>query len=439
MSKLSIDCLNEIFEYLEKETLHSCLLVNRLWCESSVRFFWRDGWNYNTLNYCTLISCLPEESKEILNKNEIIIPTPTSKPPIFNYATFCKVLSINQAHHMIKNLIKNSNQQNIFTRDLNNNTNIVMQEICKLFMRQITSLKKLIFWKSPSVNFNFYPGSKNCLKYLTELHCNSNIPTKFFYQLSQVCQNILSLDITIGQVISDGLKDFISVQKNLKYLDIHYGRGKDLRDIIPTYVTFSQLQILKIQYSCSKYDSLIKFLEMNGKSLKEFYIGDYAGDSDNSLNLAIANFCPNIRKLSTGFKNNELKTLKLVFNCCQFLESINIWCGGEFFSEKEALEAILYYSNKNTCELVLYHLYNTRSKLLPEELESILSIWKNRVPIKPLSLMIVKYDANSLDTNDINMKIIRKYIKLGVIKKFKVTGFDNGEKTAHYRKFRPIV
>jgi hypothetical protein len=31
-------CLNDIFEQLEKDklTLHSCLLVNRLWCKISV-------------------------------------------------------------------------------------------------------------------------------------------------------------------------------------------------------------------------------------------------------------------------------------------------------------------------------------------------------------------------------------------------------------------
>jgi hypothetical protein len=28
--------------------------------------------------------------------------------------------------------------------------------------------------------------------------------------------------------------------------------------------------------------------------------------------------------------------------------------------------------------------------------------WKNRVSIKPLSLVIVKYDANSLDTNEVD-------------------------------------
>ena len=39
-------------------------------------------------NYKTLIACLPNESKEILNHKEIIIPTPTSNSLLFNYATF---------------------------------------------------------------------------------------------------------------------------------------------------------------------------------------------------------------------------------------------------------------------------------------------------------------------------------------------------------------
>src|SRR6266513_507240 len=83
MSQLPADCLNDIFEYLEEDkiTLHSCLLVNRLWCEISTRILWKIIRNYNTL-----ISCLPNESKEFLSKNGIII----SKFPTFNYASFCK-------------------------------------------------------------------------------------------------------------------------------------------------------------------------------------------------------------------------------------------------------------------------------------------------------------------------------------------------------------
>ena len=46
MFQLLADCLYEIFEYLEddKVTLHSCLLVNRLWCEIAVRILWRNIW-----------------------------------------------------------------------------------------------------------------------------------------------------------------------------------------------------------------------------------------------------------------------------------------------------------------------------------------------------------------------------------------------------------
>src|ERR1700743_245559 len=94
---LPVDCLNEIAENLEedKSTLHSCLLVNRLWCEVSVRILWRDIWRFKYfISYKhrpkmalsiinTLIACLPDESKELLRNNEISITTPTSKPLLF--------------------------------------------------------------------------------------------------------------------------------------------------------------------------------------------------------------------------------------------------------------------------------------------------------------------------------------------------------------------
>src|SRR5436190_20615753 len=112
---LPTDCLNEIFEYLEddKITLHSCLLVNRLWCKASVRILWSDIWSFKcSVSYecqlemdsailSTLVSCLPNESKEFLLKNEIFISTPTSKPPLFNYVSFCKVLSVNDISRII--------------------------------------------------------------------------------------------------------------------------------------------------------------------------------------------------------------------------------------------------------------------------------------------------------------------------------------------------
>src|SRR6266511_4204546 len=137
------DCLNVIFEFLkDKVDLRSCLLVNRLWCEVSVQILWKTIQNYNTL-----ITCLPNESKEILYKNEIIISTPTSNPPLFNYVAFIKTLSMNKIHEDILkiNLLQNCDD---------NKGILVTQEIFKMFMNQI-SLKRLLVSHYDTLNLPF--------------------------------------------------------------------------------------------------------------------------------------------------------------------------------------------------------------------------------------------------------------------------------------------
>src|SRR5436190_3998814 len=146
MSQLPADCLNEIFEYLEddKVTLHSCLFVNCIWCEVAVRILWRSGLKYDAKNlvedkervlralFTTLITCLPNESKGILHNNGIVISTSISKPPMFNYASFCKSLSNYKVYCGIFCFLKH--QQSISKQDRDNKICIVEQEIYKLFM-----------------------------------------------------------------------------------------------------------------------------------------------------------------------------------------------------------------------------------------------------------------------------------------------------------------
>src|SRR5436190_23330307 len=114
--QLPADCLNEIFEYLEEDkiTLRSCLLVNRLWCRVTIRILWRNIWSIQRYKPCqaaplsiisTLVACLPDESKNLIYNNGIVISTPTCKPPMFNYAAFVKVLSINDIDYMINHVI----------------------------------------------------------------------------------------------------------------------------------------------------------------------------------------------------------------------------------------------------------------------------------------------------------------------------------------------
>jgi hypothetical protein len=371
--QLPVDCLNEIFEYLEDDeiTLYSCLLVNRLYCEIAVEILWRDildfqnGFEHSYKSHMslsvisTLIACLPNESKDLLRKNGICIITPTKKPPLFNYPSFCKTISIYGIDRMIEYTLRS--QQLITSGDLNHGKRLLLQELLKMFMNQISSLKSLDCSTAyiDDIEFIYLPEAKICLKHLAKLCCDSDSPPKFFHQLSQICHNIQSLTIDFADIISNGLADLISSQKNLKRITLissYYDENDEIKAIIPSstkfsltlteltlheyyiplsfvalfknlqklffsfkynsfddfdqlqYVHFSQLKTLKFLYSHPKIEMLIKFLEINGKNLTEFYI--CKGHNNNSLNLAIAKFCPNLKILSGALiKNIETKII----------------------------------------------------------------------------------------------------------------------------------
>src|SRR6266498_4635023 len=139
--QLPTDCLNEILEHLEqdKTTLHSCLLVNRHWCKISVRILWRNIWSFNhkcslrvaTSILSTSIACLPNESKEFLQKNKIFISTPTSKPPLFNYVSFCKVLSICKIGDIVDKVLRDG--PSINSLSLKYRKCLVANEVFKMF------------------------------------------------------------------------------------------------------------------------------------------------------------------------------------------------------------------------------------------------------------------------------------------------------------------
>ena len=87
---------------------------------------------------------------------------------------------------------------------------------------------------------------------------------------------------------------------------------------------------------------------------------------------------------------------------------------------------VVKYSPKSFREFGFYCVDGVQPGLLPEELETILISWSNRVPLKPLSLIVDRNSyLNSLGAEK-NRKIIDKYIDLGIIKefkKFKITFF----------------
>jgi len=61
MSKLNKDILFLLFEELhdDSKSLFSCLLVNRLWCETVIPILWRDPWCYeDNINHQKKVLCI---------------------------------------------------------------------------------------------------------------------------------------------------------------------------------------------------------------------------------------------------------------------------------------------------------------------------------------------------------------------------------------------
>jgi len=126
---------------------------------------------------------------------------------------------------------------------------------------------------------------------------------------------------------------------NLQELVLSFEYCINFRDFIEIqYVTFSHLHILNFSYECLYDEYFIKFLENNGKNLKELY-------SNDSMNLATVKFCPKL-KLCSMFRSNEMGTLKKIFNSCQELENVKVSCGNMYLDENELLKVVGKYSPK---------------------------------------------------------------------------------------------
>src|SRR3954453_22611372 len=109
MAKLNVDCHSLIFNELQrdKNSLHSCLLVNKEWCNVVIPILWKnhseEGLEKKQKNFFnTILSCLPSSSKQLLSDNDIKLPsTILLKPTLFNYISFCK---FPKAYSIYKNI-----------------------------------------------------------------------------------------------------------------------------------------------------------------------------------------------------------------------------------------------------------------------------------------------------------------------------------------------
>src|SRR5581483_5779374 len=152
MTKLNVDCLNLIFNELQKDrsSLYSCLLVNREWCNITVPILWKEHSWYSKGEskrkvYNMILSCLSTTSKQLLSDNDINLSsiTPLKSSLLFNYISFCNFPRSKIVEKIVGMVLKEKsvNIKGNFISD--NKRNLLEQEIYKLFVSQCKNIGEL--------------------------------------------------------------------------------------------------------------------------------------------------------------------------------------------------------------------------------------------------------------------------------------------------------
>ncbi|CAI2172633.1 14321_t:CDS:1 [Funneliformis geosporum] len=249
------ECLEEIFHILEydKSTLYSCLLVNRFWCSSVVKFLWKQPFQLVKRPNPSLIeiytSSFSHATKTYLLSEGVYISS-INEPKVFDYSSFVRGFRFEDLYESTSlwlqegyekgrqirrepEVIDEKRYDSIVFDDLRI-VKLVVHELVKLFFSKIRVLdflslntQRLIglidrrFWThhpgdvqyTPTsfeefrnsygfddlLNIPSYPGANDCLRYLQKFeYGGGSTDGRIMQVLSEISKNLNTLEINFS-------------------------------------------------------------------------------------------------------------------------------------------------------------------------------------------------------------------------------------------------
>ncbi|CAG8434677.1 5888_t:CDS:2 [Funneliformis mosseae] len=310
MLSLSADCVYEILKYVEEDikTVHSCVLINRMWCETSVPILWRNPWKVNipyikgkvsVALFTALFSCLEKDIKRFFYECNIH-PFDLSKredffnEALFQYPKYGRSLDLKKLSTIIGHQFSSEDHKVL-----------VNQEILKMILSKSRSIKKIIMLGIEAP----YPLS-NCLwaddslSQLVELQCDCD-DALFYFGLARHCRNIEKLDVICG-ADNLGLTSLIELQNSLKSLRCEaYDNLHEFGKALSKYQSTSLLELEIFEGKCIPIEFFSSFINL--KRLKIGYIEDICDPKD--LHALEYTILPNLEFLSADIELPRLNIL----------------------------------------------------------------------------------------------------------------------------------
>ncbi|PKY53067.1 hypothetical protein RhiirA4_471082 [Rhizophagus irregularis] len=326
-NRFNTDVLSIILYFLRynRQSLYSCLFVNRLWCELTIPILWRNPWNFfyrleNTSSPSTQIqpiklintylSLLPQELIIELQTNGINVPTYQIRSS-FNYPSYIRGLDLNYLYksilrwndkynekhstHPLQKVVtrlkklgkKVTGRDNSMESDDEDKTkydqiNLICSKLLFLFFKESPKLSLIrIKPKKYEITFPLFEylvklgDTKNCLSHLTGLECVDDQNTKEIYTQLALNNTNISQIMIHGCQNTQSLADLISVQKKIQKLYIVNINRISPNEYWSTPGVGLELQRktffitkLKLEGSCGFLELLPDFINLEEFSLK---------------------------------------------------------------------------------------------------------------------------------------------------------------------------
>lgn len=464
------DIQTEIFSYLldphhmhvDKLTLYSCMNVNKSWCEIAVRYLWSDTANFisHPKAVTILLSFIPDESKELLRQNGIPIKR-LSKPPLFNYPTFCKTLTISHVGYFWK-----FEEEDIV--DHNYKVHLITQELYKLFISKSPIIKKLTLL-THSIHLTHFPGANSSLSQLVEFMCDTNLSHDSFYGMAQICKHLKKLIVKQYHEDNQALSKLIKSQHNLTHVEIdtecdfnsddfscpnighaltevaqsirhlslggsqqcilmhtvkhfnnlrsfrlaHYGDYVDemLEHMNREY--FPNLGIFEVDYEAPKLSNLTRFILNNNTNLEEISLYCTTPPDpkySTRFNKAVAQKCRKLEFFTSFFADTEFNDLKDILINCTNLKALYVRSANNRLNGDKLLEILRHFASPQLSRLCIGGDWEFGTKELEEFLEF---MWKKEG--RPISIyhhyenIIDEEKEEAFEFSDEQVEIIKRY------------------------------
>jgi hypothetical protein len=453
MFKLNGDVLYLILNELQddKRALHSCLSVNKFWCEIIVPILWKNPWKHlkngerrnMKLLLDVIILHLSKNSRDNLVQHYKII---SYERPLFDYISFCRHLNFT----LIKNIINNFIGEKTKIPTIEN-------EILDLFINNSTNFTHLYIPHKFDYQTSLIPGIESCFSELKFLSCSTNINDEVIAGLTELCESVNELELYIGMhnnnyeivklietskklfsvrfIYSEIDESFCRVLENslilhsnsIQYLKI---TKQPITEFLSSFVNLKRLELDDSRYMSWKclgnlslpylqvlktnrvpINVLINLIENTSGYLTEIKIDGVRHDEINNKKIIQSIYlnCPMLKYLKLLFINSNFSELENLLIYCQYLKGLYIifedaWVNYFTINWNHLFEILTKSSPPNLFKFKFYCFCVPQL----ESLEFFFDNWKGK---HPMLLQTTPLNRSCYD-------LIEKYKVEGVVKKF---------------------